>query len=207
MPLVVLADGIVLVEVQVVLQLHDSGASSSGGFKELACSPSSASGQAVKEAMELFVARLMGTADPEALTKLDSEFSSVELSKVLFWLMAVGYSLKSIEARLELEDGMGGGGGSAGGGGRGASPKGGSGGGGGGKGGAGGGGWGPGGGGGTPGGGGGGTEGGGGGKGGAGGGGWGPGGGGGWGSGGGGGSKAPERKGGFGGLRGLLPGF
>ncbi len=39
-------------------------ASGSGGFKELACSPSTSSGQAVKEAMELFVARLMGTLDP-----------------------------------------------------------------------------------------------------------------------------------------------
>ncbi|KXZ48799.1 hypothetical protein GPECTOR_25g383 [Gonium pectorale] len=138
---------------------------SGGGFKELACSPSSASGQAVKEAMELFVARLMGTADPEALTKLTSEFTSVELSKVLFWLMAVGYTLKSIEARLELEDGMGGPGagrGSGGGSGGGPGPVGPLGGNGGGNGG---------------------------------------------GKAGGGGAGKPERKGGFGGLRGLLPGF
>ncbi|GIL73848.1 hypothetical protein Vretimale_5039 [Volvox reticuliferus] len=79
-----------------------------GGFKELACSPSTASGQAVKEAMEMFVARLMGTLDPAALTKEAAEFSSVELSKVLFWLMAVGYTLKSIEVGLDMDDGMGG---------------------------------------------------------------------------------------------------
>lgn len=74
-------------------------ASGNGGFKELACSPNTASGEAVKEAMELFVGRLMGTTDPAALTQMNSEFSSVELSKVLFWLLAVGYTLKSIEVR------------------------------------------------------------------------------------------------------------
>ncbi|GLI61341.1 hypothetical protein VaNZ11_003702 [Volvox africanus] len=79
-----------------------------GGFKELACSPNTASGQAVKEAMEMFVARLMGTLDPAALTKEAAEFNSVELSKVLFWLMAVGYTLKSIEVGLDMDDGMGG---------------------------------------------------------------------------------------------------
>ncbi|GFR52606.1 hypothetical protein Agub_g15204 [Astrephomene gubernaculifera] len=109
--------------------LHGLQAGGSGSFKELACSPSTSSGQAVKEAMELFVARLMGTADPEALTKLNSEFSSVELSKVLFWLMAVGYTLKSIEARLDMEDGMGGSSSGGGGGGGGLSPGGGRGGG------------------------------------------------------------------------------
>ncbi|PNW88127.1 hypothetical protein CHLRE_01g015400v5 [Chlamydomonas reinhardtii] len=94
--------------------LHGLQASGNGGFKELACSPNTASGEAVKEAMELFVGRLMGTTDPAALTQMNSEFSSVELSKVLFWLLAVGYTLKSIEARMDMEDGMGGPGSAAG---------------------------------------------------------------------------------------------
>jgi hypothetical protein len=36
-------------------------------------------------------------AGGQALTKEAAEFSAVELSKVLFWLMAVGYTLKTIE--------------------------------------------------------------------------------------------------------------
>ncbi|KAG2444408.1 hypothetical protein HXX76_001161 [Chlamydomonas incerta] len=151
--------------------LHGLQASGNGGFKELACSPNTASGEAVKEAMELFVGRLMGTTDPAALTQMNSEFSSTELSKVLFWLLAVGYTLKSIEARMDMEDGMGGPGSAAGRGPMGGGP--------------------------APGGSGGSGSGGQGGS------------GGGWGKGGGGkgnGGKG-ERKGGFGGLRGLLPGF
>ncbi|KAG2447140.1 hypothetical protein HYH02_007886 [Chlamydomonas schloesseri] len=157
--------------------LHGLQASGNGGFKELACSPNTASGEAVKEAMELFVGRLMGSAggDPAALSSMSSEFSSVELSKVLFWLLAVGYTLKSLEARMDMEDGMGGPGSAAGrgpmGGGPSPPPGGGSGSGGSSGTGGSGGGWGK----------------------------------------GGGGSKGNggkgERKGGFGGLRGLLPGF
>lgn len=43
-----------------------------------------------------------GQPRAQALSKLNSEFSAVELSKVLFWLMAVGYTLKSIEVCVSV---------------------------------------------------------------------------------------------------------
>lgn len=51
----------------------------------------------VKEAMEAFVGRLMGSADPAVLRGMDAEFSTLELSKVLMWLMVVGWTLRGLE--------------------------------------------------------------------------------------------------------------
>jgi hypothetical protein len=55
----------------------------------------------VLDAMDCFVARLMGTANKEQLSSMTSEFRADELSKVLFWLLCVGYALRTAEMRLE----------------------------------------------------------------------------------------------------------
>ncbi|GAX74574.1 hypothetical protein CEUSTIGMA_g2023.t1 [Chlamydomonas eustigma] len=48
----------------------------------------------VIDAMDLFIARLMGTEDVHQLRTMTSQFDSNELSKVLFWLLVVGTSLR-----------------------------------------------------------------------------------------------------------------
>lgn len=60
----------------------------------------------VQEAMQLFVAKLMGTADADMLSGTKSEFSHTELSKVLFWLLVVGYTLRSMEVRSDINDSL-----------------------------------------------------------------------------------------------------
>lgn len=69
-----------------------------------------ACGQDVTDAMALFVGRLIGTSEPEHLRSMTSEFSAAELSKLLFWLLIVGWSLRALEVRWEVEEGFGGGG-------------------------------------------------------------------------------------------------
>lgn len=60
-------------------------------------------GDDVAEAMSAFLARLLGTTDPRELNSVVSETSAQELSRLLSWLMIVGYTLRSMEIRLSME--------------------------------------------------------------------------------------------------------
>ncbi|KAG1677637.1 hypothetical protein FOA52_010418 [Chlamydomonas sp. UWO 241] len=55
----------------------------------------------VLDAIDAFVFRLMGTSDKAQLKEMSSEFSAAELSKVLMWLLIVGYALRTAEVKLE----------------------------------------------------------------------------------------------------------
>jgi hypothetical protein len=60
-------------------------------------------GNDVQDAMAAFVARLMGTSDRSQLLAMTSEFTAVELSKLLLWLLVVGWSLREREVSWEME--------------------------------------------------------------------------------------------------------
>ena len=79
-------------------------------------------GDGAAAAVDAFVARMLGVAsarDGDALRRCGpSECSAAELGRALFWLMVVGYTLRSLEMRLDMGGVSGaGGGGEAGGGG------------------------------------------------------------------------------------------
>jgi len=57
----------------------------------------------VLDAIDAFVARLIGTSDPGALRSMSSDFSINELSKVLLWLLVVGYSLRTAEMQMDMQ--------------------------------------------------------------------------------------------------------
>lgn len=57
----------------------------------------------VTDAMRAFIGRLMGSEDAGALRSSASDVTAAELAKLLFWLMCVGYSLRSLEVRLDME--------------------------------------------------------------------------------------------------------
>lgn len=57
----------------------------------------------VMDAMNAFVARLVGSADATELRELHSETTSMELARLLSWVMVVGYSLRTIEVRFEMQ--------------------------------------------------------------------------------------------------------
>ncbi len=65
-------------------------------------------GPEVSAAMDGFVSRLMGTGDRDALSRAGSECSSTELGRLLLWCMVVGYTLRGLEARWEMERASGG---------------------------------------------------------------------------------------------------
>jgi hypothetical protein len=60
-------------------------------------------GGEVAAAMEGFVARLMGTQDRDSLMRVGSDCTAQELAKVMFWLMVVGYSLRGLEVRWDMQ--------------------------------------------------------------------------------------------------------
>jgi hypothetical protein len=64
-------------------------------------------GEGAAAAVDAFVARLLGVAsarDGDALRRCDaSECSAAELGRALFWLMVVGYTLRSLEMQLDLD--------------------------------------------------------------------------------------------------------
>eukprot|EP00241_Pyramimonas_parkeae_P012562 CAMPEP_0114236192 /NCGR_PEP_ID=MMETSP0058-20121206/6701_1 /TAXON_ID=36894 /ORGANISM="Pyramimonas parkeae, CCMP726" /LENGTH=276 /DNA_ID=CAMNT_0001348101 /DNA_START=302 /DNA_END=1132 /DNA_ORIENTATION=- len=60
-------------------------------------------GPEVLEAMNAFVHRLIGTSDGEELRNADTTSTTVELARMLYWLMVVGYSLRTMEVKLEME--------------------------------------------------------------------------------------------------------
>jgi hypothetical protein len=53
--------------------------------------------------MDVFIQRLLGTSDKDQLRRTPSECSAQELGRLLFWLMVVGYTLRSMEVRLDMD--------------------------------------------------------------------------------------------------------
>jgi hypothetical protein len=70
-------------------------------------------GDGAAAAVDAFVARMLGVSsarDGDALRRCDpSECSAAELGRALYWLMVVGYTLRSLEMQLDLEGVAGGG--------------------------------------------------------------------------------------------------
>ncbi|UPQ98780.1 hypothetical protein HOP50_03g20860 [Chloropicon primus] len=64
----------------------------------------SGAGEEVLEAMNAFIKRLVGTDyDSDELKGIESKSTSVEMARLLYWLLIVGYSLRTIEVKKELE--------------------------------------------------------------------------------------------------------
>eukprot|EP00775_Hariotina_reticulata_P005361 gene5360-5596_t len=63
----------------------------------------SSAGPEVTEAMDSFVGRLMGSSDSDSLRRAGSECCAQELAKVMFWLMVVGYTLRGMEVRWDMQ--------------------------------------------------------------------------------------------------------
>jgi hypothetical protein len=57
----------------------------------------------VLDAMNALIKRLLGTDDTCKLASTTSEVTNTELSKMVRWMMVVGYSLRSIEVKFEME--------------------------------------------------------------------------------------------------------
>lgn len=58
-------------------------------------------------AMNGFIKRIMGTDDAAELAASSNTSSSSELARLLYWLMVVGYSLRAIEVRFDMERSLG----------------------------------------------------------------------------------------------------
>ena len=56
----------------------------------------------VLEAMNSFIKRLIESNGEVEMRAAVSESTAQELGKLLYWLMVVGYSLRSIEVRLDM---------------------------------------------------------------------------------------------------------
>lgn len=64
-------------------------------------------GPDVLEAMNSFIHRLMGTSDGKELSTIGSDHTTQELSRLLYYLMVVGYSLRTMEVRIEMDRSLG----------------------------------------------------------------------------------------------------
>ena len=60
-------------------------------------------GPDVLDAMNVFIKRLLGTDDTSELSSTIAEVSNVELSRMVYWLLVVGYSLRTMEVQFEIE--------------------------------------------------------------------------------------------------------
>lgn len=60
-------------------------------------------GEDVILAMNTFIKRLIAVSESNQMKKSVTETSAPELAKLLYWLMVVGYSLRNIEVRLDME--------------------------------------------------------------------------------------------------------
>ncbi|MQM11729.1 hypothetical protein Taro_044637 [Colocasia esculenta] len=60
-------------------------------------------GEDVVLAMNTFIKRLLAVSDPSQMKTAATETSAPELAKLLFWLMVVGYGLRNIEVRFDME--------------------------------------------------------------------------------------------------------
>lgn len=57
----------------------------------------------VRDAIDAFLLRLLGTDSTVELTKDVTETTGEELQRVLLWLMIVGYTLHGMELRFKME--------------------------------------------------------------------------------------------------------
>ncbi|KAE9609460.1 hypothetical protein Lal_00020242 [Lupinus albus] len=63
----------------------------------------STAGEDVIFAMNTFIKRLLAVSDPDQMKTSVAETSAPELAKLLYWLMVVGYSIRNIEVRHDME--------------------------------------------------------------------------------------------------------
>ncbi|PIN15040.1 hypothetical protein CDL12_12325 [Handroanthus impetiginosus] len=63
----------------------------------------SSAGEDVVLAMNTFIKRLLAVSDPNQMKTSVTETSAPELAKLLYWLMVVGYSIRNIEVRFDME--------------------------------------------------------------------------------------------------------
>ncbi|KAL6995954.1 hypothetical protein U1Q18_006092 [Sarracenia purpurea var. burkii] len=63
----------------------------------------SSAGEDVVLAMNMFIKRLLAVTDPGQMKTSVTETSAPELAKLLYWLMVVGYSIRNIEVRFDME--------------------------------------------------------------------------------------------------------
>ncbi|KAJ3672340.1 hypothetical protein LUZ60_007061 [Juncus effusus] len=60
-------------------------------------------GEDVVFAMNTFIKRLLAVSDPTKMKTTVTESSAAELANLLYWLMIVGYSMRNIEVRFDME--------------------------------------------------------------------------------------------------------
>ncbi|GER26148.1 adenine nucleotide alpha hydrolases-likesuperfamily protein [Striga asiatica] len=60
-------------------------------------------GEDAVAAMNTFIKRLLAVSDPSQMKTSATETSAPELAKLLYWLMVVGYSIRNIEVRFDME--------------------------------------------------------------------------------------------------------
>ncbi|KAF8038351.1 hypothetical protein BT93_B1013 [Corymbia citriodora subsp. variegata] len=63
----------------------------------------SSAGEDAILAMNTFIKRLLAVSDPGQMKTTVSETSAPELAKLLYWLMVVGYGIRNIEVRFDME--------------------------------------------------------------------------------------------------------
>ncbi|KAH6782486.1 hypothetical protein C2S52_000649 [Perilla frutescens var. hirtella] len=63
----------------------------------------SSAGEDVVLAMNTFIKRLLAVSDPNQMKTSLTETSAPELAKLLYWLMVVGYGIRNIEVRFDME--------------------------------------------------------------------------------------------------------
>ncbi|KAL7261629.1 hypothetical protein ACSBR1_000124 [Camellia fascicularis] len=63
----------------------------------------SSAGEDVVLAMNTFIKRLLAVTDPGQMKTSATETSAPELAKLLYWLMVVGYGIRNIEVRFDME--------------------------------------------------------------------------------------------------------
>ncbi|KAM7260343.1 hypothetical protein ACFE04_016084 [Oxalis oulophora] len=63
----------------------------------------STAGEDVVLAMNTFIKRLLAVSDPTQMKTSVTETSAPELAKLLYWLMMVGYGIRNIEVRFDME--------------------------------------------------------------------------------------------------------
>ncbi|OIT36907.1 PREDICTED: uncharacterized protein LOC109241477 [Nicotiana attenuata] len=63
----------------------------------------STAGEDVVLAMNSFIKRLLAVSDPSQMKTSVTETGAPELAKLLYWLMVVGYSIRNIEVRFDME--------------------------------------------------------------------------------------------------------
>ncbi|KAJ1692550.1 hypothetical protein LUZ63_009248 [Rhynchospora breviuscula] len=63
----------------------------------------SSAGEDVVFAMNTFIKRLLAVSDPTKMKTTVTESSAPELANLIYWLMIVGYSLRNIEVRFDME--------------------------------------------------------------------------------------------------------